>query len=108
MSSFYPQLVAAEWRAMHPGFAPVNSACCCGTKEGTCCGRACCQIPGKSENSPVTPVRSSYQSEPLGFWNAAGDSIHPPAGSDAILAETSARTLSGRLTLVELSIRINT
>jgi hypothetical protein len=109
VSSFYPRLLSAESRGEHVQPARGQFKCCCGTKDGRCCGKACCQMPNpKGEKTPAAPSRSDDRSEPLGLSSGAldADGMQALAGYRCIAA--SDRVCIAHQTLVTLSIRLNT
>jgi hypothetical protein len=107
MANLYPQLMAGNARAAGVVKDQSPRVCCCGTKDGKCCGMACCQrgIP-KPDKTPAPPNRSDDHGQPLGL--AGVDATID--GSDA--AEFGGVTLnhaasSGNASLVASGIRLN-
>jgi len=109
VSSFYPRLLAAESRGTHVQPEHGKFKCCCGTKDGRCCGKACCQMPNpKGEKTPATPTRPDDRSEPLGFSSSTVDADGMQtlaAYRSGVATDTASIALH---TLVALSIRLNT
>ena len=108
VSSFYPRLQAAEARGTTArSEGPVR--CCCGTKDGRCCGTACCQLPNpKGDNVPAPPKPSDERGQslalPSGAIGVTGDETTVGYGPCALANSAIASTQS----LVALSIRLNT
>lgn len=83
--------------------------CCCGTKDGRCCGMACCQTPSNPQErqAPAVPRPSEDSGQPLGL---------PPAANVAAIGRNTATFRDGRFrnaatkggsSLIALCIRIN-
>lgn len=108
MVSLYPRLMAADDRAAATATNGDQKVCCCGTEEGRCCGRACCQMPNpKDDKVPASPNPSESRGQMLGFVVAdltlSGQSAarfnHASFGDSATSRSPS---------LVALGIRLNT
>ena len=82
-SGLYPPLVARVVTAETASGARSDegTTCCCGTKDGRCCGMACCHAPARERESQTgdtetakprpNPLALSDQSDSLGI--ARGD-----------------------------------
>lgn len=107
-TSVYPRLMAADGRGRALRAIAGQTVCCCGTKDGRCCGTACCQLPTpRQEKSPALPSGSDDRSGPLGLPAAA---LAKVAAADAIslyAAVDGDSAPAGRLTLHCLNVRLN-
>ena len=103
-----PPMLSAGSRSTEGGPVP-NRLCCCGTKDGRCCGKACCtaNVP-QDEQSNRAPVPSKLLLKLLavaGSWPP--DQACASAGQ-WLLRRCDAVVRSGFPTLRTLEIRINT
>lgn len=103
----YPQLMAGYTGAVVVKADQLSTVCCCGAKDGKCCGMACCQrsMP-KPDRPPAPPNPSDDHSQPLGL--AGIDAA--VTGSDAAALEgvTPVRAAStGSVSLVASRVRLN-
>jgi hypothetical protein len=112
MTGLYPRIMAGDEfgastaASQHEGQG--QRVCCCGTKDGRCCGKACCQLPNpKEDKAPTSPRPSEDRGQALGlaqvgnavvFGQHAG-AIHEGVSSDAGSPRGSS--------LIALSIRFN-
>lgn len=108
LSNFYPQMLAAEWHATHPGASPAESKCCCGTGDGRCCGKSCCQSPARNDDPPAAPIQSNFREVPQGFVTVAENALADEIGTGSFVTASLKGLPIGASTLVEVSIRINT
>jgi hypothetical protein len=103
----YPQLMAGYSGAAVVKADQLSTVCCCGAKDGRCCGMACCQrgMP-KPDRTPAPPNPSDDHSQPLAL--AGIDAA--VAGSDSAASEgvTPVRAASaGSVSLVDSRVRLN-
>ncbi|MBW3601061.1 MAG: hypothetical protein KY475_27810 [Planctomycetes bacterium] len=106
----YPSVAALNVaEAVTPGGGSGKTICCCGTNDGRCCGRACCQTPTpEKDKNPVSPNRSHHdEGQPLAF--AVGATKIPGPTAAALRDHLFANGLSctGGPSLLALSIRLN-
>ena len=103
-----PPLLSAGSRSTESGPVP-NRLCCCGTKDGRCCGKACCtanvpqdEQPNRAPNPSKLPLKLLATA---GSWSA--DQACPSAGQ-WLARQCDAGVRSGFPTLRTLEVRINT
>lgn len=109
MAGVYPQLMARSGRTTVDGACPSSQVCCCGTKDGRCCGMACCQraIP-KPDKAPASPNRTVERGPPLALVaidEMFGESTTMGAWRYAMLSSHNAS--QGSISLVASSVRLN-
>ena len=112
MTSLYPRLMSGDelgakvTASQHEGQG--HKVCCCGTKDGRCCGKACCQLPNpKEDKAPTSPRPSEDRGQPLGLaqvGNAVVFGQHAGAIHEGVFRDAGSPLGSS---LVALSIRFN-
>ena len=83
---FQPAPMRSVARAACIQAKPIHK-CCCGCKDGKCCGMACCKNSSPQEQPATPPVRSSGGSEfkPLVLFNGVIEPANSSTGfSEAI------------------------
>jgi len=107
-TSLYPRLMAGEALGATVEANHGKRVCCCGTEDGRCCGKACCQLPNpKEDKAPTSPKPSHDRGQPLGLAQVAGVAVVGPnaaAFHDGFVRD-AARV--GSSSLIALSIRFN-
>ncbi len=108
--SLFPRVIVGQTLGATVSKGTGEKRCCCGTKDGHCCGMACCQAsPNPQENqAPAVPKPSEDRGQPLGLAPVARTAMFGPNAatfSDGFFRD--AATMCGS-SLIALSIRINT
>lgn len=108
VTSLYPRLMAGDAFGAAVKANPGQKVCCCGTKDGRCCGKACCQLPNpKEDKAPASPKSSEDRGQPLGLTQVANAVVVGPnaaAFQNGYFRDAACISSSS---LIALAIRLN-
>jgi hypothetical protein len=107
--SLFPRVIFGQALGSTASAGTGEKHCCCGTKDGRCCGMACCQTsPNPHEKQvPAAPPSSEDRGQPLGLApvaNAAALGPTTAAFRNGFFREAASK---GGSSLIALSIRLN-
>ena len=107
--SLFPRIMVGEALGSTVSAGTGEKHCCCGTKDGRCCGMGCCQAsPNPEENqAPAAPKPSEDRGQPLGPFLVANAAVLGPntaAFRDGFFRDAASK---GGSSLIALSIRLN-
>ena len=102
--------ILLAWQGEGAGASNVrgNGVCCCGTKDGRCCGMGCCKTSPPTEEHKAPAVPRSLDERSPAAVPVATFAMHSLAnGATFHNAVSSGVPISGSPTLQMLQVRLN-